>query len=371
MVGQSKLDFSSSVLDFLHLGLAMFLHSLACCEPAMPVFDLLHLGSPSPMRSFSRLGFSCSLLGLSRPGSVSLLSTISSALLEPLVLIRSVSRLGFALPVFDFLHIGSLFLLRSMAYFDLFMSASGLSRLDLVFLLLAIESTHSESFLPLRSCLHLGLGLLVLDFARADSLLLLRSRARVGSVVSTCGLLWCGSFMPLLDYIQCDLAVFLKSVSWVGSVMFVLDFLHLGLIISLRGPGHLGLVVLATGLSCLGFVSPLLVTESTNPGPFLSVHSIACSGLASSVPDFARMGLPLLPQGSGQVDSMPLVMGMSRMGLCSLILDVAQLGLPLFSHSLARSDSASFAFDFLHPGSPMLLQSSSRSGPTMLLFGLS
>lgn len=84
-------------------------------EPAALVLDFLRLGLFLLVRSFSYMGFTVPLLGLSRSDFVFVLSIIDSTYLGFPLLVRSVTCLDLASSVLDFLHMGSSLPVRSAA----------------------------------------------------------------------------------------------------------------------------------------------------------------------------------------------------------------------------------------------------------------
>ena len=81
----------------------------------------------------------------------SLLLALDFVLLGSILLIRSFAQLGSAVPVLDFLRLGSLLSSRSHTHLGLAALILGLSRLDLVFLPLVTDYTHSGLLLFARS----------------------------------------------------------------------------------------------------------------------------------------------------------------------------------------------------------------------------
>ena len=140
--------------------------------------------------------------------------------------------------------------------------------------------------------------------------------------------------MLTLDFVHTGLPPFLRSLACSGFAMPVLDFLHLGLGLSPHSLTQLDFVLLLLGLSRVGPVSLLLLTDSTCLGPSLLVRGAGCLELAMSVLDFLHLGLSFLLRSCACLGSAVSVFGLTRLGPVFLlpVVDNVHLDLSLSLH---------------------------------------
>ena len=167
------LDLTVLVPDFLHPGLSISFKSFACVDLVVPASDSLHLGPPLFFRSFAQPEFAASISGMSCSGLVSSLSVVSSGYPDFLLFLQSCFRLGPLLLALDFLHIDLSSSLQSFAHSGSTSSLFGATCLDST--LLALDSALLEPVVPLRSHAQLGFAPSTLCATRISSLSSLHS----------------------------------------------------------------------------------------------------------------------------------------------------------------------------------------------------
>eukprot|EP00435_Cladocopium_sp_Y103_P006375 s4706_g2.t1 len=464
------MEFALLVLDFLHLDFLSSTRSLARSESAvslmgispgkldfpLPPLDFAESGLPLSLRAFShlsfpffaldsvKLGFSLSLHGLARGDSVSLasglmwsgslfsLSVVDTTRTESFPSLQSFSHIDSAIPVYDFQMVDSSTFSHDIAWFGFTLPISGLSCSGFVFVLLLVDCGHMGFLLPVRTFIHPESLLLVIDFTRLepflppqsvaqlDSFLLLLELARPGFVLlaldcavsgsttslrsiacfdllillleaSTLGLLMfmqsyshMGFRLPaigltrtgsvfalsLMGAIHVEPSSFIRSLARPDSCMLVLDFTKSDFLVSLRDVTHSGFTLSCFGLSRAGFIFALSLTDAAHMDLSLLAQSLTHIAFFTLTCDFSNVGLALFSKNLGRLSSTIFVMGMSCIASSLLILCSMQVGPPVLVQSFAHSALAVFACGFEHFEFFPLPRNFAQSESTLLVFGL-
>ena len=93
--------------------------------------------------------------------------------------------------------------------------------------------------------------------------------------------------MFILDDVYIDSAMSIRSCVHLGLSLLLLDLLHLGLFASSHSHGYSGFAMFVWGRSCLGFALP--VSDAIHFGPLPSLRSMARFGFSPSVLDFLHL----------------------------------------------------------------------------------
>lgn len=147
--------------------------------------------------------------------------------------------------------------------------------------------------------------------------------------------------------------------------------MHVELLAFLRSSTHLGSMVFTPGLSRVGFVFSLLVTDSTSFGSLLLIHSHACSDLAAFLLDHETMELSVSMRCLSHLDLLPFLFGMGRTDPNLSVLDGVESGSALLARSFTRLGPFLLLFDFGKAESPPSLHDFLQVGLVALTFGLS
>ena len=149
-----------------------------------------------------------------------------------------------------------------------------------------------------------GSASFALDFLRLGFSSLVRSSARVSSAPSVCKMGKVGSLLLVLDFVQLDLSMLLRSRAHLGFLLLILSFLHVGFLVSLRSFAQLGFFPFLLDLAHMGlslFMRSMghlevsvLVPDFAHTGLILSLHSHACLDLMVPPMDLGNVGLLLL-----------------------------------------------------------------------------
>ena len=199
-------------------------------------FDTQSLNLSMSSQSSARLEASVLLPGLSRAGSVFVLSVIDRVLLGFSLLVRSCGCLGSGPSMVDASALGSLTFLKSFTCLSFVLLVVGLSRVGFVSLLSAIDKVHFDPSSLIQSFGHLDSLVLVLDFATVGSPALLRSPVCPDSALPMLDFSKMESGMSLRSSLRVGLLLLTTGSSWVGSVssLLLIDVSHLGFIIFSR-----------------------------------------------------------------------------------------------------------------------------------------
>ena len=158
-----------------------------------------------------------------------------------------------------------------------------------------------------------------------------------------------------------------------ASLQCFLEFSKPGSFTSLRGYSWTSSSSSSVGIARLGSCfSPSAVAAAT-PGPFPPLQSLAHTGFATSVLEFAKLDSLVLPQQPGCVGLTYSLHGLERIGSVSL-LSVANLGcldLPVLVRSVCRLGLAVPALGFSHLEPLVLSRRFGCLGLTLLTSGAS
>lgn len=164
-----------------------------------------------------------------------------------------------------------------------------------------------------------------------------------------------------------------RSFARLGSVALTYDLSSTELSTSIQGFSHLDFIPLVTGLTRVGFVFALSVTECSTLGSSSFVRSWLHTGLAALASDFTHGGSAPSSQQHACLGLALLVVGMSCLGLVFAlsVIESSTLGLLLFPRSFARLSSVVLALQFTHLGSPLFLRGMTYLGFLSLTSGVS
>ena len=305
----SRTELSASVADSAHSGLTSLARSVGWMGSVAPVLQFSHTELSPSARTHACGGPSVSVLGLSRAGLVSSPPVTSVVNLEPLLPLQTFARPGVLVIALNLGHLGVTLLVRSLSC--------------LGSMLLALDSLHLEfSFSP-------------------------RAAGRPGLSMMVTGRMTFGSPLSALDSSHLELTVLVQSRARPGSSLSVPQFGHSGSFTAIRSMSHLGLPVFSLGLSRVGFVFPLLVTEKVQLESLLLPRSPSCLGAILPVPNYGRLGPLMLLRACAQLGLLVFVSGLACTDSVSALL-VTGAGLlesSLLARSLACSDVAASVHD--------------------------
>ena len=151
--------------------------------------------------------------------------------------------------------------------------------------------------------------------------------------------------------------------------MLVLDRAHFEAPLPLQSLAQLELMPPALGLTCLGFVFSLSVTERAHFELMPSARSPTQLDPAPLTSDFGRMGPLMLPRSWSHLGASVPVTGTCRLASMLSASDLTELDLVLLVHSSCRLDLALPVLDPTRLGLPPLLRSLSRFGFLVLVPG--
>ena len=188
------------------------------------------------------------------------------------------------------------------------------------------------------------LAALVSDLLRPGPSPPLKAIARLGSRLLVMSKLALDSSLFTLGDFELDSPLPMRSMTRLGSCLSALDLAHMDPSMSIHSSTRLEFMLLVIGLTCLGLVSSLPVTDCTNSGSPLLARSFARPGLAPLALDHPRPGF-VLPLRS-----------MAHSDFAVPVLDPLRPE-PLPSpHSLGRPELAVFVLDLLRLGSTLSLR---------------
>ena len=217
----------------------------------------------------------------------------------------------------------------------------------------------------------------------------------LGVSLSLRGHAYSGSSLSALDHAHLGSFLLAKSSCQLGLSPSVPDSLHPGVAPSMQSSVHLELLVPVLGLTRLGPVFPLLVTESAHLDAFLALRSMGQLDVALLVIDFLHSEPTLLPQswthldsslsvpdhlklGSSpllrsytQSESTPASFGVVRTALTPLILECARAELSVPLHSFSCLGVPAPVPDSLQIDAFVFLQQLAQPGSTLSICGAS
>ena len=422
--------FRMPVPDCSHIGSPPLAQKRARSSSAASVLGFFDFGSLTAVRSFARLGFACSLVGVGRSGSRLLAPDLVQ--LDSSVPVRSAARFGFATMTLDISHPGSFFPVRSMARLGSPTAATGVSAVGPIFSLSVLGCATPDLPLPTRSRAWIALPLFtpdyltsglmplsqqflqpeasvsmpgpsrhgslfslsVVDMPRTGSVLLLRSLTHVSSSLSVPDPTHPGAPPSLRSFSQPGITSLVSSAARSASLMLLPDGCYTGLPTFLRRRARMDLSVLApgvaklgfapslqqfcragltasvSGLTCLGFVFLLLVTESTRLGVPVSTRSFSKPELAVPISGYGHVDTASSSQSVGRAGSVALVYNTARPELQLLLLDDTCLGLTVFLRSFACPGLPVPTFQFARCGSSSPPRSTACPGPVVPTTGI-
>ena len=362
--------FSLSVVDTTRTESFPSLQSFSHIDSAFPVYDFHMVDSSTSSHDIAWFGFLLPISGLSCSGFVFFLSLIDCG------------HLGFPLPVRSFIQPESLLLALDHTGFEPFLSPQSIAHLDSLLLVLALAKAGSP-FLPLdcavlgstislRSIACFDLLIPLLEASTLGLLMFLHSYSHMGFRLPATGLTRTGSVFALsvMGPMHVEPLSFIRSLARPDSYMLVLEFTKSDFLVSLRDVTHSSSPLSCFGLTRVGFVFALSVTDVAHmdlPSLAQSLSHIAFLTLAC---DFSSVGLALFSKNLGRLSSAIFVMGMTCIGSSLLILCGMQVGPPVFVQSFAHSALAILACGFEHFDFFPLPRNLARSESTLLVSGL-
>lgn len=331
VTGLSRVGFVSFllVIDTTFVGSLSLLHSFSCPELAMSAFDFAHLASSPFVRTHGRSGFSVSCLGMARLGA--LILVFDSNNFEFLFFLRSLGRLGFPLLTSDFTHLDLFPSIQGFACLESSCSVLGLTRLSFVSLLLIIDDSPLGFSVLARSFAQPESLTLMPNFAEPDSSASLRSSANLGLSLLVFSVAKLGSSALVVDYGDFELLIPVRSFSCTGLPLLVFNFADLDFSVLSRSLVCLELTALLTGLTRIGLVFLLFVTDTCKLGSSALAQSSSRLDLVSSMFDFSDVDSLLLSRGSARMSSASSVFGIARMGLPALMTRCCSSGFFIFA----------------------------------------
>ena len=365
--GKARMDFSVPTPESCHLDIALSPRSLARLDLLSLVLDLLYMGSPMSLRSFSHLGLMPSLFGLARSGLVSLLPATSVANLGSPPPLQSRGYAGFASPAPDSLALGFMLSLQSPARTSSSPPVFGKTCSD--FPPSALDFLRPGFVLLLRSMSQPGLSLLALDLLHPEPPLSSQSLACSESVALASSCTKPEASSLTLDPAHTGPSTSARSRGHSGAAVPTSDLLRPGSAPFLRSYGRCGSTLFVFGIARSGSLFFLPVTDTSHLGSFPPLRSF--THLESSVPAFdsLQLGFSLSLRALSKSGSVVFAFGAGRCGLLASVLDFAHLGLlpPLRSH--AKLGSFLSVFDLLMPGFPTPMRTFARTGSSSLASG--
>lgn len=152
--------------------------------------------------------------------------------------------------------------------------------------------------------------------------------------------------------------------------MLILDFLVLGFSTSLQTLCRTGFLLLVFGKFSSG-PSSISVMGYVQSDLLLPARSFARFGFAMFVLNFVHYGSPTLLQSHAHCEPPALLMGVIWLELLLSTSDSSHSDFSIFARSPAHLDALSFTLDFLNPGFVMLVHSSVRPNLSLSLVGVS
>ena len=221
--------------------------------------------------------------------------------------------------------------------------------------MLAPDSLHLDLPLIVRSLSWVGFVLLVMDYLQPELSILLKSRLRLELLVPATGWGRAGAPLPATDFLHSGPSLSTRSLARTGFPTFAPDLLSLGSPMSARSPAHAGSCLPSAGMACSGSVSSLPAIDLTHPGPSTFVQSTACVAASTPAVDFLRLAFSTSLQ-SLMCSSLPFPVLRQTTTMDSPLpaSDYLQLEAPLPIRSHTCSDVATSALDHLHLGLSLL-----------------
>ena len=243
-------------------------------------------------------------------------------------------QLGFTLSADNFVEIGNLLSLFSVA--NLGPAASTRSLVHLEFVPSALDYSAIDSLVSFRSTAYLGSSFLTVGVSRPEFVLFVFGAATLDSLAS------------------------LQSFCCLGPVVPALFTSHLDFPLLLRSLAYSGLTPLAPGVFRSGSFLPLF--EYANVDLSMPVHSSARSDLVASISEFLHCGPSMFIRGFVCPGSFLLVFSAIKFEKTQVlsVTEVMQLGSSLLARSFAHLDFSPFALDFALFGSSISMRSFAR-----------
>ena len=273
----------------------------------MPALDFLHPGSLSLLKSLAHVGFSPSSIGQSKPFNVALLS------------VNDFFVVGSATSVRSYTCSGSAILMLELAQMDLMLSLQSLAYLDL--LLFALNCVHVESSLLLQESACCSSSLSILGLAWLALPVFVFDHTLVGFSVPAQSSVQLALGLPVVDFAIIGFPSFLQSFSRFDLPALVFDYLRLGFSLPTQGSMCMGLLASTAGGPRIGLA--LLVICNANLGS--SLRTFAKLGSSVPVLSFSGIELSVFVRSSARSDSSTSAFEPAKMGLSSFLQGFVQL----------------------------------------------
>lgn len=225
LVLRSSSKFDSTVLLF----------GLSCLGSvfSLLVLDRVHFGFPSILQSLSCSNSSMFLPGYQQMEFPLLIQSLSR--MESVTTMPDYAHVDTILPSRGFGQLGSALAMLDVVCMDLTLSFRSVSRSELV--TFVPDFAHPKSAAILHSSSYAGTALVALDSTQLGMSALLQVLTRLGSVFLISGLVKTKSSSFLLEFMQCEFLVPLKSFLQMNVSLSALDLLHLDSMLFARSFG--------------------------------------------------------------------------------------------------------------------------------------
>ena len=361
-LARAGLAFSLFLVEMAQPGLPTSSHSFACPGPACSAQSFASCGPPPPSHSLGHLGLVPAISGSTRLGLVLLVTDFAKTGLP--LSIRAPACSGLLPSMANFCQAGPPMPVHSLLRMDSLIPSPGMSRADFVFSLSVVS--HALSGLPplLHSSSRAESPALALNHARSGVSMPLQSNIWPGFILPAFGLSRTGSVSPLLvvDSLHLGSLLLARTLACLEVLSLLLDYLQMDLLPLPQSLHHPGFSTSTFGRMCPGATSPS--ADSISCGPASLPHSPSQLGVVASAFNFGHPGLPLLLRATSCLEAPVSALGLSWAGFVSLLLvvDAARLEVPPLSQTPAHLDLCVSTPDSSKAGSPLPARSSGRLG---------
>ena len=240
---------STSALDCVHFDSMPSTHSFAQIGFAQLVLRFIQLDSSTFLRSLLHVGLLSLTGGLTRPNV--LLPVLGMIQPGPALSLHSSSRTGASISALQAAGSGFFILLRNVLYMDAFLLPLGMSRLEILTLVLDLSS--------------LGLSMLLKSLGHPGSPLLTFGRVAADLPLFALDVL-CIDSSFLARSLGCfDFPMLFSGLSRLDVPLLVLDMTYLGSLLSLRGSTCVDFALLTCGFTSAESEPPVLDPAVSEP----------------------------------------------------------------------------------------------------------
>lgn len=201
----------------------------------------------------------------------------------------------------------------------------------------------------------------------------LRTKAWIGSSLLLFGRCGLDLTMPAADFATLEAFLLMRSLSKADLLMLVLDFALFGFPLPTWSSASREPVSLAVGLTCPGPVSSLPVADIAELGVLMLLKSLLQPGLLLLTVDFVTSESPLVVQSCSCFGLTLLPFGLARFGsvFSLFVTDCASFDSSPFPRSFAKLNPAAFVLSFAQFGLFLLLHGGFWLGFLSFVSGLS